>query len=46
MEIYGGDMNETLQQIDRISSDNIYKQPIQSVLNMIKTTSFVTNGEK
>ena len=28
-------MNETLQQIDRISSNNIYKQLVQSLLNVI-----------
>jgi len=45
MKIYGGNMNETLQQIDRISSNNIYKQLVQSLLNMINDPSFVTYGE-
>jgi len=35
MKIYGCNMNETLQQIDRISSNNIYKQLVQSLLNVI-----------
>ena len=45
MKIYGCNMNETLQQIDRISSNNIYKQLVQSLLNMINDPSFVTYGE-
>lgn len=35
MKIYGGDMNDTLKPIDRISSNN-QREPVQSLSNLIK----------